>query len=242
MQDPTLTTIAEQSNYRETGRLEEVERLCEEFARAWLDSVRSFDLGRSAERRIMRALLISPSGALTPAELRARAIPLLMIQGGIHPRESDGKDAGFIALRDLLASSTADPLLARLAVLFVPAFNADGHERFGRWNRPNQNGPVETGWRTTTQNINLNLDYTKADTPAIRAMLPLIDACDPLVCADLHVTDGADVEPDISLQVEPLNQGDATLRVSGRQMRDALIARLTALGSVALDVYPDLPR
>src|SRR5258708_11698532 len=74
----------------------------------------------------------------------------------------------------------------------------------------------------------------------MRAMLRLIDVWDPLVCADLHVTDGADFEPDISLQVEPLNQGDASLRVSGREMRDALIARLTALGFVALDFYPDL--
>src|SRR5258708_17328647 len=239
IKDQTLTTIAERSNYRETGRLEEVAWVCEEFARAWTEAVRSFDFGRSAEGRIRRALLICRSGALTPAELRGRAIPLLMIQGGIHPGESDGKDAGFIALRDLLGDPTADPLLARIAVLFVPAFNTDGHERFGRWNRPNQNGPVETGWRTTAQNINLNRDYAKADTPEMRAMLRLIDAWDPLVCADLHVTDGADFEPDISLQVEPLNQGDATLRVSGRQMRDALIARLTALGSMALDFYPD---
>ena len=80
----------------------------------------------------------------------------------------------------------------------------------------------------------------KADTPEMRAMLRLIDAWDPLVCADLHVTDGADFEPDISLQVEPLNQGDAILRVSGRQMRDALIARLTEVGFQALDFYPDL--
>src|SRR5258708_38124481 len=181
IKNQTLTTIAELSNYGETGRLEEVERLCEEFARAWPDAARSFDFGRSAEGRIMRALLISRSGALTPAELRAKAIPLLMIQGGIHPGESDGKDAGFIALRDLLASSTADPLLARIAVLFVPAFNTDGHERFGRWNRPNQKGPVETGWPTTAQNINLNRDYTKADTPEMRAMLPPIDAWCPLV-------------------------------------------------------------
>jgi hypothetical protein len=70
--------------------------------------------------------------------------------------------------------------------------------------------------------------------------LHLIDTWDPLVCADLHVTDGADFEPDISLQVEPLNQGDANLKVGGRQMRDALIARLTAVGFQALDFYPDL--
>ncbi len=240
MKNQKLMTIAEQSNYRETGRLEEVERLCGEFARSWPEAVRSFEFGRSAEGRIMRALLISRSGALTRADLRAKAIPLLMVQGGIHPGESDGKDAGLATLRDLLSGSASDPLLARIAVLFVPAFNTDGHERVGRWNRPNQNGPIETGWRTTAQNINLNRDYMKADTPEMRAMLRLIAAWDPLVCADLHVTDGADFEPDISLQVEPLNQGDAILRRSGRQMRDALIARLTELGSMALDFYPDL--
>jgi hypothetical protein len=240
MKNQTLLTIAELSNYRETGRLEEVERLCDEFGRIWPEAVRSFEFGRSAEGRIMRALLISRSGALTPAELRANAIPVLMIQGGIHPGESDGKDAGFVALRDLLEGSPSDSSLMRIALLFVPAFNTDGHERFGRWNRPNQNGPVETGWRTTAQNINLNRDYMKADTPEMRAMLRLIDAWDPLVCADLHVTDGADFEPDISLQVEPLNQGDPALRVSGRQMRDSLIARLTEQGSIALDFYPDL--
>jgi Zinc carboxypeptidase len=240
MNQNTLMTIAELSNYKETGRLEEVERLSAELARAWPDAVRSFEYGRSAEGRVMRGLLISRSGALTPADLRAKGIPLLMIQGGIHPGESDGKDAGFAALRDLLANSSAAALLELIAVLFVPAFNTDGHERVGRWNRPNQNGPDETGWRTTAQNINLNRDYMKADTPEMRAMLRLIDAWDPLVCADLHVTDGADFEPDISLQVEPLNQGDPNLRLSGRQMRDALIARLTELRYLALDFYPDL--
>src|SRR5580693_5313858 len=240
MNHPTLMTIAELSNYKETGRLEEVERLSGELARVWPEAVRSFEYGRSAEGRVMRGLLISRCGALTPADLRAKAIPLLMIQGGIHPGESDGKDAGFAAVRDLLGDASSDALLGRIALLFVPAFNADGHERVGRWNRPNQRGPVETGWRTTAQNINLNRDYMKADTPEMRAMLRLIDAWDPLVCADLHVTDGADFEPDISLQVEPLNQGDANLKVSGRQMRDALIARLTELGFLALDFYPDL--
>ncbi|HEY0746653.1 MAG TPA: M14 family zinc carboxypeptidase, partial [Steroidobacteraceae bacterium] len=220
--------------------LDEVERMCEAFAHTWPDAVRSFEYGRSAEGRIMRALLVSRSGALTPATLKANAVPLLMIQGGIHPGESDGKDAGFIALRELLKVSGPGQVLGHIAVLFVPAFNTDGHERLGRWNRPNQNGPQETGWRTTAQNLNLNRDYTKADAPEMRSMLRLIDAWDPLVCADLHVTDGADFEPDVSIQVEPLNQGDTALRASGRQLRDALIERLARMGSLALDFYPDL--
>ena len=239
MINESLKTIAELSGYRETGRLDEVSRLCREFERTWPNAARVFEYGRSSEGRSMLALIVSRAGALAPKELRGRGIPILMIQGGIHPGESDGKDAGFIALRELLQGDAANAL-ERIAVLFVPAFNADGHERCGRWNRPNQNGPEITGWRTTGQNINLNRDYTKADTPEMRAMLHLIASWDPLICADLHVTDGADFEPDISLQVEPLNQGDATLKKSGRELRDTLIARLNQLGSLALDFYPDL--
>jgi len=242
MTQDVLTTLAEQSNFRQTGRIEEVERLSRELEAAWPGAVRSFEYGRSAEGRVMRALIVSRTGALTSDQLRARKIPLLMLQAGIHPGESDGKDAGFIAIRELLEGSAAAGVLDRIAILFVPAFNTDGHERTGRWNRPNQNGPEETGWRTTAQNLNLNRDYTKADSPEMQAMLRLIDSWDPLVCADLHVTDGADFEPDVSIQVEPINQGDPQLRASGVQLRDQLIAKLAALGSMPLDFYPDLAK
>ena len=232
MQDPSLTTIAEQSGFRRTGRSDEVTRLCAAFAAAWPREVRSLEFGHSAEGRTMRALLVSRADA--------RSVPVLMLQAGIHPGESDGKDAGFIALREMLSETARRGVLERIAILFVPAFNVDGHERFGRWNRPNQNGPEETGWRTTAQNLNLNRDYAKADSPEMRALLELIHSWDPLVCADLHVTDGADFQPDISLQAEPINQGDARLYPAGREMRDALIAKLAAQGSLPLPFYPDL--
>lgn len=188
----------------------------------------------------MYAMVVSRTGALSPAEIRRRKLPVLMLQAGIHPGESDGKDAGFIALRELLSGTVGQGLLDRLAILFVPAFNVDGHERVGRWNRPNQVGPEETGWRATSQNLNLNRDYTKADAVEMQAMLRLLQQWDPLVCADLHVTDGADFEPDISLQVEPIHQGDSTLFASGVRLRDELIAKLEQQGSIPLPFYPDL--
>src|SRR6266478_933421 len=234
MQDHTLATVAEESGFKKTGRTDEVTRLCAAFAAAWPRAVHSLEFGRSAEGRPMRALIACRADP--------RKVPVLMLQGGIHPGESDGKDAGFIALRELLGETAAPVVLERIAILFVPAFNVDGHERFGRWNRPNQNGPEETGWRTTAQNLNLNRDYTKADAPEMRAMLGLIRTWDPLVCADLHVTDGADFQPDISLQAEPINQGDARLYPLGRELRDALISSLAARGSMPLPFYPDLAR
>ena len=45
-------------------------------------------------------MVISRAGVMSPGELNRRGLPVLMLQGGIHPGESDGKDAGFIALRD----------------------------------------------------------------------------------------------------------------------------------------------
>jgi len=239
---PTLLTLAETSDFRRTGRIDEVERLCAAFSRQWPEAVHAFEYGRSAQGRPLLALLVSRAGSMDPAELRRRSVPLLMLQAGIHPGESDGKDAGFIALRELLSGAVLSGVLERVALLFVPAFNTDGHERSGRGNRPNQNGPEETGWRATAQNLNLNRDYMKADAPEMQAMLRLLQQWDPLVCADLHVTDGADFEPDISLQAEPINQGDLRLRASGAQLRDALISKLAAQGSLPLPFYPDLAR
>jgi hypothetical protein len=232
-------TLAERSGFRQTGRTDEVERLARLCSETWPESVRSFEYGRSAEGRPLRVLAASRSGSLSAETLRARGIPILLIQAGIHPGESDGKDAGFMALRELLGGGER---LRDVALLFVPAFNTDGHERVGRWNRPNQAEPEETGWRTTAHNLNLNRDYTKADAPEMRAMLRLLRDWDPLVCADLHVTDGADFEPDVSIQVEPIHQGDPELHASALLLRDGLIERLASQGSLPLSFYPDLVR
>src|SRR3546814_3904843 len=84
-------------------------------------------------------------------------------------------------ISDWSSDVCSSDLLDRQVLLFVPVFSVDGHERFGRWNRPNQRGPEEMGWRTTAQNYNLNRDYLKADAPEMQAMLALVDAWDPIL-------------------------------------------------------------
>ena len=119
--------------------------------------------------------------------------------------------------------------------MFVPVFNVDGHERFGRTNRPNQRGPEEMGWRAPRRTCNLNRDYVKADAPEMQAMLRLLNAWDPLVYVDLHVTDGAKFEHDVSINVAPTLAGDAALRQAAAGLRDGLMQRLAAQGSLPLD-------
>ena len=233
-----LTTLAERSGFVKTGRYDETIALCAAFAQRHPDAVRCIDFGTTPEGRPMKALVVSRSGALTPEQARTNGIPVVLMQGGIHAGEIDGKDAGFLALRQVLDGEAATGTLDRLVWVFVPVFNVDGHERFGAWNRPNQRGPEEMGWRTTAQNLNLNRDYAKADAPEMRAMLQLVQEWDPLAMVDLHATNGAQFEHDISIQVEPLHAGDPGLREVGRAWRDAVIADLAAQGSLPLPFYP----
>ncbi len=235
---PDLTTVAERSGYRQTGRYDEVIALCDAYQQAWPQAVRCFDFGTSPQGRPIKAMAVSTRGALTPEEARAQDLPVVLAQGGIHAGEIDGKDAGFGLLRDLLRGKAGKGLLDKTVLLFVPVFNVDGHENFKAWNRPNQRGPEEMGFRTTAQRYNLNRDYVKADAPEMRAMLALVNAWDPLVALDLHVTDGAKFRHDISITGEPVNSGDEALRAAGRGFRDGIIEKLKQRGSLPVAFYP----
>jgi hypothetical protein len=254
---PPGPTVAESSGFLRTGRYDEVIAQCQAYASFYREAVRCIDFGTTPEGRPMKALVVSRSGALTPEAARERGLPVVLVQGGIHAGEIDGKDAGLLALRELLggepavtvtssrradAADTPGPdighVLDHVVLVFVPVFNIDGHERFGAHNRPNQRGPEEMGWRVTAQNYNLNRDYVKADAPEMRAMLRLVDAWDPLAVVDLHVTDGAQFEHDVSIQVEPVHAGDEALRADGQAFRDGVVADLAKQGSLPLTFYP----
>ncbi len=246
---PDLSTHAQRSQFAQTGRYEEVIRLCHDFQQTWPKAVRCIEFGKTPEGRPMLALIASRSdklndklgaalgGKLTPTAVQRAKLPVLLVQGGIHAGEIDGKDAGFLALRELLQQSGPQALLRQQVLIFVPVFNVDGHERFGAWNRPNQRGPEQMGWRTTGQNLNLNRDYAKADAPEMQAMLGLINQWDPLVVVDLHVTDGAKFEHDISIQLEPTRSGEPGLRAAGLQLRDNVMQTLEKSGSLPRPFY-----
>lgn len=237
-----LSTIAEQSGFERTGRYQEVERLCANFQKQWPQQVRCFEFGRSPEGRPMLALAASAEGALDAGLARAKQRPVVLMQGGIHAGEIDGKDAGFLALREMLEGRAAKGALERVTFLFVPVFSVDGHERFGRWNRPNQNGPEEMGWRTTAQNLNLNRDYAKADAPEMQSMLRLLNEWDPVLYVDLHATNGAQFEHDISYMVAPTLAGDPELVRVASDVRDQLMKKVAAKGSLPIDFYPSFIR
>ena len=69
----TLRTVAEESDFKRTGRYDEVVRLCSAYQSTWPKSVRCFEFGRSPEGRPMLALALSSDGTLTAAAFNMAA-------------------------------------------------------------------------------------------------------------------------------------------------------------------------
>jgi murein tripeptide amidase MpaA len=224
---PVLTTTAESSKYIQTGRHEEAVRLCHDFARAYA-AVACVELGRTGEDRPIVALHVR----------RGAARPVIYIQAGIHAGEIEGKDAGFWFLRDLLDGKIAAGAIDAVDVVFLPVVNPDGHERFGPNNRPNQRGPAEMGFRTNDARLNINRDFAKADTPEMHAILRAFTTYQPVLLIDLHTTDGAKFEHDISITMGPLAPRKDRLDATAAALGDATGARLTELGHLPVRFYP----
>lgn len=194
--DPWATDF-EKSGGKETPRYDATMDWLERLADA-APEIELVTLGMSPEGRAIRMAVVSSSGAFTPEAMAKDGKPVLLVQAGIHSGEIDGKDAGLMLLRDLTVRKLKAKLLDGANLLFVPIVNVDGHERFGPYNRINQRGPREMGWRTNARNLNLNRDYAKLDTPEMRAMIATINTWKPDLYLDLHVTDGADYAYDIT--------------------------------------------
>ncbi len=155
-------------------------------------------IGKSLQGRDIQMVIASADQASTPAAMQASGKPLLIAHAGIHSGEIDGKDAGLMLLRDMTVAGKRKELLAGANFLFIPILNVDGHERISAYNRINQRGPAEMGWRTNARNQNLNRDFTKLDTAGVRALIDVFKRWKPDLYLDLHVTDGADYQYDIT--------------------------------------------
>ena len=190
-------TVAETSHFQATGRYQESLALYRKFATA-SPFANLVTLGVTPAGREIVMLIVSKDRAFTPEAAAKSGKPIVLIQNGIHAGEIAGKDATAMLLRDILVTKRLASLLDGAIILSIPVFNVDGHERFSAYNRINQNGPAEMGWRGTSQRLNLNRDYLKADTPEMRAWLAMYTRWLPDLLIDNHVTDGEDHQYDIT--------------------------------------------
>ena len=198
---PEWRTHAEATDYRETPSYDDTVAFARRLAHA-SPCIDYESFGFSGEGRELPLVIASETGTFTSEAAHAQGKAVVLIQACIHAGEPDGKDAGFALLRDLGITKTLEGLLTNVVLLFIPIYNTDGHERPSPYNRINQNGPVEMGWRTTSTYQNLNRDYMKADTPETRAWIRLWNQWKPDLFIDCHVTDGADYRCNITYHHE----------------------------------------
>lgn len=192
-QESDWMTDYEKSDCLKTPRFKETMEYCKKLASA-SEMIKVTSFGQSAQGKELPLVIVDKQGNNEPGKIRDAGRIILLIQACIHPGESEGKDAGLMFLRDLVIKNKYPGLLDHVSILFIPIFNVDGHERFGPFNRINQNGPEEMGWRVTADNHNLNRDFLKADTPEMQDWLKMFSKWLPEFFIDTHTTDGADYQ------------------------------------------------
>ena len=190
---PEFLTYAEETNFRKTPKFVqtmEFFRRLEEYS----PMVNCTSFGTSPMGRDLALVIVDKDGLKSPEQIRAKGRVIILVESCIHAGEPDGKDASMIFLRDMIVGKKNMELLDDVSFLFVPVFNVDGHENFTALNRINQNGPDELGTRNTSQQLNLNRDFLKADAPEMKAWLKMYNYWLPELFIDVHVTNGADFQ------------------------------------------------
>ncbi|MGN6593223.1 MAG: M14 family zinc carboxypeptidase [Terriglobales bacterium] len=194
---PALLTTSEKTHWQRVAPYAEAVALAHKLAAAspW---VRVVNYGTSPEGRPMLAIIVSKDGAFTPAAAHQTNKVIIYIQSGIHSGEIESQDTTLMLVRDIAVTRRYAGWLDHAIFVAITNFNLDGHEYFSPFHRAEQNGPAETGLRPTPRGLNLNRDYMKADTLEMRAWLKLYNAWMPDFMFDNHVTDGADMQYDVT--------------------------------------------
>lgn len=194
-------TVFERSGYKSTSTYAQTDEYFTRLSKI-SGAVKYETFGISPQGRELKVFLVSKDTAFTPDAAKRSGKPVLFIINGIHSGEIEGKDASMIFLREMLVDGKHREIFDNVNIVLVPIFSVDGHERSSPYNRINQNGPENMGWRVTAQNLNLNRDWTKAEAPEMQAMIKLYNAWDPDMVMDNHTTNGADYQYTVSYGLE----------------------------------------
>jgi murein tripeptide amidase MpaA len=186
-----LKTTAEASGFKSTSTYDDVVRFMKAVKEAspivFYTTYGTTSEGRAMPMAVVGTGLKDASAAAVKATGKLR----VHIQANIHAGEVEGKESAQILLRELAMGQHAE-WLRSMVLLITPIFNADGNERFSLTNRGRQNGPINgMGTRQQGQNLNINRDFIKLETPEARAFARQWNDYDPQVGFDLHTSDGS---------------------------------------------------
>jgi hypothetical protein len=182
-----VLTVAESSNYTRTSLYSDVMNFLSQVQKS-SDLVKILTLTTSSEGRPVPLVVLSREKAGRPSDLAMSGKPAILIMANIHAGEVEGKEASLTLIRDI-AAGRFPALLDTQVLLFIPIFNADGNDKLGHNRR--DLGPELAGVRFNGQNLDLNRDYLKLESPEVQALVGVFNSWDPLLTVDMHTTNGS---------------------------------------------------
>jgi len=187
----TLKTTPEATEFKSTSSYEDVIRFVKAVDAA-SPNIHYTTYGKTFEGRDMPLVVVGTGlKDASPASVMASKRLRVHIQANVHAGEVEGKESAQILLREFALGQHAD-WLKSMVFIVNPIYNADGNEKMSPTNRGTQNGPINgMGTRQQAQNINLNRDFMKLDTPEGKANAKLYVDYDPHVSYDLHTSNGS---------------------------------------------------
>ena len=227
------TTPAEAAQFRTTPSYAQTLAYLQRLQQTAPGKIKLETFGMTPQGRPMTVVIASDDGSFTPDTARAAHKAVVLVQAGIHPGEIEGKDAGLMLLRDIAVSGRYPHLLDHVVLIYIPVYNVDGHEHSSPYNRINQNGPESMGFRGQAQYLNLNRDYIKAEAPETLAWLKLWQTWLPDFLIDIHTTDGADYQYDLTWYTEDPHKLDPVIAAWQRKLMEQAIPAYEKLGHLA---------
>ncbi len=210
-----ILTVAESSNYLRTSLYDEVMDFLYQVQKK-TDRVKILSLAVSSEGRVIPLVVLSAEKVSRPGDLRLVGKPSVLVMANIHAGEVEGKEASLMLIRDI-ALGRFPGLLESQVLLFIPIFNADGNDKLGHNRR--DLGPELAGVRYNGQNLDLNRDYLKLESPEVRALVDVFNSWDPVLVVDMHTTNG-------SFHREPVTYSTQISPNSDKNLRDYMWQKL----------------
>ena len=229
-------TTAESTNYDATSTYADVLAFIRALQKL-SPHVRVETIAVSAEGRAVPLLVVGKPAPRDPLALRYDERVVVYVQANIHAGEVEGKEAALMLVRDILLDPKL-PYLDKVVLLVAPVFNADGNDKMDPRNRMGQAGPAKgSGVRHNGQNLDLNRDAMKLESPEMRGLVRNVFArWDPLVVVDCHTTDGSYHQEPVTYSWPLCPNGDPEVLVYARdKMLPAVDATLEKrYGTLAL--------
>ncbi|WP_296619635.1 M14 family metallopeptidase [Marivirga sp.] len=186
-----LITAFEKSNGTETATYQEGMGFYKKLAQKF-PQIDMREMGKTDSGEPLHLAVFNKDEKFRFSELKESGKPILFINNGIHPGESDGVDASMMMLRNWAQNISQHSFLDSVIVAVIPFYNIGGALNRNSTTRTNQTGPESYGFRGNAQNYDLNRDFIKMDSKNAFAFAEIFHQLDPDVFIDTHVTNGSD--------------------------------------------------